>query len=321
VTPDEARARWWGVVVPLVTIFAEDGSLDLNATANHVRWIIDRGARPGNTIFLAAGSGGDFPMLNLAERKQVIRAITDVAVGRVPVIVGVQSTDIRDTIALCELAEDTGADAVQIASPYYYDGRPGDAVAWFEEVARNTRVGFALYNNWYTGYDMPLELIDRLLDLPNSIGIKWSSPDVNVYYAGIRRFLPRAAVVDNSLLPIMPHLLGCRAFISHVPNFYPEHCWSVWALMEQGQYREAQEADDRLMVPYRQLVGQIQRETAGEGVFVKAAMAAAGLRTGGSRLPSRDAVASPEIRDQFKRLLVGLKDQEAGLASAMTSFR
>ncbi|MGH7861274.1 MAG: hypothetical protein ACREOS_03445, partial [Candidatus Dormibacteraceae bacterium] len=111
------------------------------------------------------------------------------------------------------------------------------------------------------------------------------------------------AVVDNSLLPILPHILGCRAFVSHVPNFCPEHCWRVWDLMEQRKYKEAQDADDRLMVPYQELVGQIQRQTAGEGIFVKAAMAAAGLPAGHSRLPSRDPVVTPAIREGFKRLL------------------
>lgn len=65
ITPADARKRWRGVVVPLPTIFGEDGSLDLKATGDHVRWILDSGARAGNTLFLAGGSGGDFPMLSL----------------------------------------------------------------------------------------------------------------------------------------------------------------------------------------------------------------------------------------------------------------
>ena len=43
-TREQARNRFRGVVVPLVTIFAEDGSLDLDGTASNVQWIIDQGA-------------------------------------------------------------------------------------------------------------------------------------------------------------------------------------------------------------------------------------------------------------------------------------
>jgi dihydrodipicolinate synthase/N-acetylneuraminate lyase len=201
------------------------------------------------------------------------------------------------------LGEDLGVDAAQISGPYYYDGRPDDVVAWFEEVARQSQLGFAVYNNWYTGYNMPLDLIDQLLDIPNSVGVKWASPDMGVSYGGIRRFIQRVAVVDNSLWPVLPHMLGCRAFVSHVPNFYPEHAWRVWELMEQGRYFEAQQAHDGLMVPYLDLVRQIQRATTGEGVFVRAAMEAAGRPAGRSRLPSRDDAVTPEVRDGFRALL------------------
>ena len=310
ITPGDAQRRWRGVVVPLPTIFGEDGSLDLETTADHVRWILECGAHAGNTLFLAGGSGGDFPMLNLDERKQVIRKIAEVTAGEVPILIGVQSTDIRDTIELCQLGEDLGVDAAQISGPYYYDGRWDDVVAWFQEVARHTQVGFAVYNNWYTGYNMPLELIERLLEIPNSVAVKWGSPDIFTFYAGIRRFSPRVAVVDNSLWPVMPHMLGCRAFVSHVPNFYPEHAWRVWDLMERGLYLEAQQAHDALMVPYLELVGRIQNVTAGEAVFVRAAMMAAGRPAGRSRLPSRDDAVTPEIRDGFRALLAEVAAME-----------
>jgi 4-hydroxy-tetrahydrodipicolinate synthase len=307
-TPEQARARWRGVVAPLVTPFTMDGALDLSALRTNVQWLLDRGARHGNTILLVAGSGGDFSVMNLDERKQVIRAAAEVASGRLPIIAGAQSLDIRESIALCRLCEDVGVDAVQISGPYYYDGRPGDVVAWMEEIARHTSIGFAVYNNWYTGYDMPLDLIERLLELSNSVGVKWSSPHRDTFVEGVRRFAPRAAVVDNTLDTIAGHLAGCRAFVSHFPNFYPEFCWRLWDLLEARQYHVAQQEFERVMVPYRALVRQIARETAGEGVFVRPAMAAAGLNGGYSRLPSRDDCVTPQIRDGFKKLLAELGD-------------
>ena len=80
-TIDEAKARLQGVVVPIATIFTEDGELDIDGTASNVQWLIDQGARQGNTVFLAAGSGGDFTALSTEERRQVIRAIVDVSGG------------------------------------------------------------------------------------------------------------------------------------------------------------------------------------------------------------------------------------------------
>lgn len=303
ITVEQAKERWRGVLAPIVTPFREDGALNLAALERNVQWLLDRGARQGNTIFLAAGSGGDFTSMSLEERKQVIATIAGVVAGRAPVIASAQALDVRDCIAICQHCEDVGIDAVQISGPFYYDGRPGDVVAWMREVARHTRIGFAIYNNWYTGYDMPLDLIDQLLELPNSIGVKWSSPSLDLFLEGVRRFVDRAAVVNNTFITVLGHMVGCRAFVSHFPNFYPEFCWQIWELMEAGRYGEAQRAFDRVMVPYQRLVSQIAAQTAGEGVFVRPAMAAVGLDGGHSRLPSRDDVVTPEIQEGFRQLL------------------
>ena len=307
ISAERARPNWRGVLAPLATPFTEDGRLDLTTLQANVQWLLDRGARRGNTVVLAVGSGGDFPMMNLEERRQAITAIATVVDGQLPIIAGVQSLDIRETIELCQLCESLDIDGVQISGPFYYDGRPDDVIAWFTEVARHTRAGFAVYNNWYTGYDMPLDVIDALLELPNSVAVKWASPDIDVFQEGIRRFLPRVAVVNNTFNTIIGHMLGSRCFVSHWPNFYPEFCWRIWDLMEAGNYGDAQVEFDRVMVPYRALVARIARETAGEGVFVRAAMAAVGLSGGSSRLPSRDAAVTPAIREAFRDLLAQVR--------------
>ena len=304
-TVEEAKSRFRGVVVPLATIFARDGSLDLDSLARNVQWMIDEGARHGNTIFLAAGSGGDFTVLSTEERKQVIKTVADVSAGRVPIMAGVQSTDIRVTIELCQYCEEVGIDAAQMSGAYYYDCTPDDVYAWHEETARHTDVAFAAYSHWYSGskYDLPLDLVERLLDIPNTVVVKWGSPSLDNFYQGVLRFTSRSAVVDNSLLPVIGHVLGCRAWISHVPNFYPQHSWRVSELMEEGRYQEAQKVYDAFMVPYFELTGQIGAQTAGEGVFVRPGMEAAGLTAGYSRLPSRDEAVTPEVREGFRRLL------------------
>ncbi len=304
-TAEQAKDWFKGVTVPLATIFHKDGSLDLESTASNVQWLVDQGARQGNTILLTAGSGGDFTSLNTEERKQVIGAVAKIAAGKIPTIASVQSTDIRVTIELSQFCEEVGIDAVQMSGAYYYDGRPEDVIDWVEEVARHTKVGFAAYSHWYSGskYDLPIDVVERLLDLPNTIAVKWASPVIENFIEGVQKFEPRVAVIDNGPIPIFGHILGCKAFISHVPNYYPHHAWKVWDLMEAQRYQEAQKLYDEFMVPYMDLVGKIAAATAGEGVFVRPGLEAAGLPSGYSRLPSRDAAITDEVRDGFKRLL------------------
>ena len=309
-TAEQAKDWFKGVTVPLATIFHKDGSLDLESTSSNVQWLVDQGARQGNTILLTAGSGGDFTSLNTEERKQVIGAVAKIAAGKIPTIASVQSTDIRVTIELSQFCEEVGIDAVQMSGAYYYDGRPEDVIDWVEEVARHTKVGFAAYSHWYSGskYDLPIDVVEQLLDLPNTIAVKWASPVIESFIEGVQKFEPRVAVIDNGPIPIFGHILGCKAFISHVPNYYPHHAWKVWDLMEAQRYQEAQKLYDEFMVPYMDLIGKVAAATAGEGVFVRPGLEAAGLATGYSRLPSRDAAITDEVRDGFKRLLESQAD-------------
>ncbi len=305
-TREQAMDRWQGVLAPIVTPFAENGDLDLAQLRVNVQWLIDQGANDQNTVILTAGSGGDFTSMTIEERKQVIEATVNVVNGTIPVIAGVQCLDIRECIALCQFCEQIGVDAVQISGPFYYDGRPNDVTAWMAEVARHTNIGFAIYNNWYTGYDMPLDLIDALIELPNAIAVKWSSPNVDLFQEGIRRWNGKVAVVNNTFNTILGHLAGSRVFVSHWPNFYPQFCWRIWDLMERHDYAQAHQEFEEAMVPYQRLVAQIAAQTGGEGIFVRPAMRAVGLNGGISRFPSRDAAVTPEIQAGFDHLLASM---------------
>ena len=318
-TSDEAKDWFQGAVIPLATIFKADGTLDVDTTQSNVQWIVDQGARQGNTVFLAAGSGGDFTVMSTDERKQVIKAVTEVAAGKIPVMAGVQSTDIRVTIELSQFCEKVGVDAVQMSGAYYYDGKAEDVYDWVKEISRHTDVGFAAYSHWYSGskYDLPVNLVERMIDeIPNVIAVKWASPSIDNYLQGMLRFVPKASVVDNSALTLLGHIMGCRAWVSHVPNFFPQQSWRVHDLMQQGLYQEAQRVHERFDGPYSQLAGEIMGATAGEGIFVKPWMEAAGLPGGHSRLPSRNGAVTPEIRSRIQQ---HLEQAREALATAVAN--
>ena len=306
ITVEEAKAKMDGVVVPLATLFKDDLSLDVDATRENVQWIVDQGARPGNTVFIAVGSGGDFTVLTTEERKAGIKAIAEVAVpNNIPTFASVQSTDIRTTIELCQWCEKVGVDIVQMSSAYYYDVHKGDIIAWVREVAKHTDVGFAAYSHYYSGskYDMTMDVAAEILKVPNTVAVKWGSPDLGNYLTGIKFFVPQAAVVNNGALSTYGHQLGAKAWVSHVPNFFPQHSWAVHDLMSAGSYAEAERVLDAFNEEYLRIRMMINSQTAGEGVFVKPFMRHMGRPSGPSRLPSRDEVVTDEVRKAIKDLM------------------
>ena len=308
ITVEEAKQKMDGVVVPLATIFKDDAdrSLDVEATQQNVQWMGDQGAAPGNTVFIAVGSGGDFTVMSTEERKVAIKAIADVAVpNNIPTFASVQSTDIRTTIELCQWCEEVGIDIVQMSSAYYYSILKDDIVDWVNEVAKHTSVGFAAYSHWYSGskYDMTMDVAEEILKVKNTVAVKWGSPDIGNYLAGIKYFVPRAAVVNNGPLSIYGHQLGVKASVRHVPNFFPAHSIAVHKLMTAGQYDEAQRVFDEFNLEYGKIRAAITQHTAGEGVFVKPFMKHRGRPSGPARLPSRDSVVTPEVMGMVKDLM------------------
>ncbi len=306
ITLEEAKAKMDGVVIPLATMFKDDLSLDVEATQENVQWLVDQGARPGNTVLIAVGSGGDFTVLSTQERKDAIKAIAEIAVpNHIPTFASVQSTDLRTTIELCQWCEEVGIDIVQMSSAYYYDVHKGDLVAWVNEAAKHTNVGFAAYSHWYSGskYDMTMDVAEEILKVPNTVAVKWGSPNIGNYLAGFKYFSPRAAVVNNGPLSVYGHQLGVKAWVSHVPNFFPQHSWMVHDLMTDGRYEEAERVFDDFNEEYNYIRGMISSQTAGEGVFVKPFMKEMGRPSGPSRLPSRDEVVTEETRERIRSLM------------------
>ena len=167
-----------GPMIPVVTNFNDDMSIDHAGIRENVRYVIDHGVVKGNGVLLAVGAGGDFPMLSVEERKAVSRTIVEAAEGRTPVLVGAQDTNSTVTIEMARYAEEIGAYGVQFSPGYYYASSDGDCLRLFEAVHQATsKIAIMIYNTHWEGYDMSLRQLARLAELRRCVALKWSTPD------------------------------------------------------------------------------------------------------------------------------------------------
>src|SRR6185503_1128820 len=91
-----ARTRLTGCYVTVPTLFRdEDLELNLPGIRRHVRFLIDGGIETRRGVLLAGGAAGDFSTLTLDERAKVAAAVVEEADGRVPVVMGAQTTSTR----------------------------------------------------------------------------------------------------------------------------------------------------------------------------------------------------------------------------------
>ena len=196
---DQARARLTGCFIAMPTLF-RDGDLELNLPGmrRHARFLLEGGVRAGNGVLLVCGGAGDFPTLHPDERIRVAEAVLDEVGGEVGVVLGAQSTDQRDVVALAQAAARLGAVAVQVSPPFYHPPTDDDVYEFVEAVASSADVGIVLYTTYWKGYQPPLELIERLAELPQLIGLKWASPSMTTFEKGLRLFAKRLCVIDNN---------------------------------------------------------------------------------------------------------------------------
>ena len=302
---DEVKRNLCGPMIPVITHLQSDLSIDHGATRETVTQDIDRGIQRGQGVLLVGGAGGDFPMLSIEERKQVAETVVDAAQGRVPVLIGAQDTNPEACVAMARCAEQVGAYGIQMSPTFYYQPSDDDCLRLFERV-HEAAPGIALmaYNTYWEGYNMSLDQVERLCELPRVVSLKWATPDTKTYLRGVERFSGRLAVVDNQGLTVMNHMLGGTGFITHLATIWPEHDLSVFRLLQEQDYVAAQRKISAANWPWQSFRGKMWNRTGAESPVIKAALELCGRAGGPSRLPTRSLTADEkeELRSVLRKI-------------------
>jgi len=300
---DQVKQQLRGPMIPVITNFNADLTIDTAAIRQNVDYLIEHGIVTGQGVLLAVGAGGDFNMLTPDERKLAALTIVEAADGRVPVVVGAQDTNVNVMLDMARYAEDIGAYGIQISTPYYYRPSDDDALRVYRAVhGATSTIAIMAYNTFWHDYDFPFPVLDELCELERLVALKWARPNNGApYMRGLARYADRLAVVDNGGMAVMNHMLGGTGYITHLATIWPECDLGIWQQLEAGDYRAAQ---DRIMAtiwPWRDFRRKMARRTSGEAPPVRAGLELVGRPGGPSRLPSRSLNA--EERNELRSLL------------------
>ena len=164
-----------GSMVALVTPMREDGSVDEDSLRALVDWHVEQ----GTDAIVAVGTTGESATLDEAEHCQVIGQVVEYSSGRVPVIAGTGANSTSEAIRLTSCARDNGADACLLVTPYYNKPTQHGLYLHFKAVAEAVDIPQILYNvPGRTACDMQPETIGRLAGIPNIIGVKEATGDL-----------------------------------------------------------------------------------------------------------------------------------------------
>ena len=237
-----------GIYPPVPTFFHEDESLDLDTLREHIARLKDHGI----TGFVALGSNGEAVHLEPDERREVIAAIRSAAGPNARVLAGTGAFSTRETIALCRLAAEAGADIALILPPAYYRSQmSGMALrAHYLAVADASPLPVMIYNMPANaaGVDLDAETVIALSAHPNIAGMKDSSGNtakLSEVAAGAREGFAVLAGSAGFLLPAL--VVGATGAIAALANIAPEHCLRLVALFHEGKLDEARALQARLV--------------------------------------------------------------------------
>ncbi|WP_269932287.1 4-hydroxy-tetrahydrodipicolinate synthase [Aminobacter sp. HY435] len=235
-----------GSFTALVTPFDKNGRLDEKAFREFVEWQISEGTQG----LVPVGTTGESPTLSHDEHRQVVGICVDVARGRVPVIAGAGSNNTEEAVGLVKFAEDVGADAVLVVTPYYNKPTQRGLYAHFAAVAQATTLPVIIYNIPPRSIiDMTPETMGRLAhDFKNIRGVKDATGKVervSEQRITCGKDFIQLSGEDASALGFNAH--GGVGAISVTSNVAPRLCAEFQHASLSGDKDKALELQDRLM--------------------------------------------------------------------------
>ncbi|ASJ12276.1 dihydrodipicolinate synthase family protein [Thermococcus thioreducens] len=228
-----------GVIVPLVTPFNEDYSIDVPALEEHVEFLLKAGV---HGVFINATTG-EFTSLSTDEKKFLAEKGRELVTSAF-YLVGTASSNTFEVIELTKHAQDIGADYAVIAPPYYCPLNDDALFRHYSIVAERTDIPIILYNIPSCANPLSVSLIKRLaLEYSNIAGVKETIDSVNhvrdviLEVKGERKDFRVFTGLDQHFLNTL--ILGGDGGIMACANFAPEIHLAVWKAFQEKRFEDA----------------------------------------------------------------------------------
>jgi 4-hydroxy-tetrahydrodipicolinate synthase len=230
-----------GSIAPVVTPFTAEGQLDLEGLRALIAWQLESGSH-GISL---GGSTGEPSAQTVQERIAAMNAAAGQIADRVPFLPGTGSAMLEETLELTSHAQEIGADAVLVITPYYARPTQEGLFAWYDTVAgEHPDLPVLIYNvPSRTAVDIAPETVARLRKKhANIVGIKETTKDFE-HFSRVLHLCGRDTVVLSGIellcLPLLA--LGGAGFVSAVTNIAPRAVAQMFEAWEKGDQDTARD--------------------------------------------------------------------------------
>lgn len=166
--------KYHGVVVPMVTPVKENGTLDTQAVERIIAFFAQAGVSP-----LLMGTTGEGNSVSQKDGQLFVETAVKAAQGRITIYAGLTGNCFAEQLAQAEAYTHAGADVIVATLPTYYALTEEQMENYYRTLASSIKGPLMLYNILATTHmSIPVEVIRRLADHPNIVGLKDSERDL-----------------------------------------------------------------------------------------------------------------------------------------------
>lgn len=288
-----------GIIPPVATPMQANEDLDLP----RLKWFLDHQINSGVHGIFVLGTNSEFYALDDREKQEVIATTVQHVRGRVPVYAGTGAETTREAVRLTRMAEKEGVQGVSIITPYFVIPNQQEIFDHYRRIAEVTALPVILYNNPATcgGVKIDVDTVARLAEIPNILGVKDSSGDLQNTIEYMRVVPERFSVMmGRDTLIFSALVLGAKGAVPATGNIAPKLLVEIYETFMRGDQAASLAAQRKL----HHVRMALTLGTAPGGV--KAALQCLGMSIG----PSRSPVA-PLPPDKMQKMKAAL--QAAGL--------
>jgi 4-hydroxy-tetrahydrodipicolinate synthase len=191
-----------GVIVPMITPFNEDLSLDITS----VRRILDTFIEANVSVFIL-GTTGESVSISEKQKLMLVKTTCEYLNGEIKIYAGISGNCLSESIDQAKFFFQLGVNAVVAHLPFYYPMGSDQMLRYFEQLADNVNCPLILYNiPSTTKQSIPVNVIDQLSHHPKIVGIKDSEKGIERIDLSLKLWRNRSDFV---------HLMGCAVHSSY----------------------------------------------------------------------------------------------------------
>lgn len=230
--------------VALITPFKSDESIDFDALARLVEYLI----KNGTDYLVVCGTTAETPTLTEQEKEEITRFVIQIAAGRLPIVLGVGGNNTKAVVDKLQTSDFSGIDAILSVTPYYNKPSQEGLYQHYAAIAKASPLPVILYNvPGRTGVNMLASTTLRLAkEFPIICAVKEASGNFTQIDDIIKNKPEEFMVIsgdDGITFPLIT--LGAVGVISVIGNAFPKEFSRMVRLALEGDYNSSRQIHHR----------------------------------------------------------------------------